>query len=138
MDDNTLSNWGWVIIATLIAVAMIAFASPYSDLITGEMLATVNKVDVLGETQEGSLAQPTNLSLKENILSFTPVTNADKYLVTIKSETIDVTSEITGTNVDLSSALSASNEIVTITVTAIDSSGDLLDSQPISLIEDLG
>ena len=138
MDKHTFSIWGWILIVAIIITAMIAFSLPFAESMVEKMTDAFADTDYYEDVSDQQLSVPTNLSLEAYTFSFGSVPNADRYEITIRGESIDVTVGTTGTSVDLSHILNGSRGIVTITIVAKDSTGSFENSLAISLIEDLG
>lgn len=126
MDKNTISTYGWMIIAVIIISTLIVAVAPFAQNAMNSFGNSPDKygysnLEELGEEKNTQmLPTPTNLTLSEaGIFSFDSVQNANKYIITVKTNTTVMSTIIENTSIDLSAELKNSNNSATIEVVAI-------------------
>ena len=72
MDKETLSNYGWIVICTLVLAVMIALATPFGEYISAGVWSTTNGLnDTLNKNMEIA-GLNNNVADSNNIYTFTP------------------------------------------------------------------
>lgn len=144
MDKQTLSNYGWIVVLTLILAVLLALATPFGSFIAGAFKATYagfgmvteNALGIIGigsgsnsGQDSNRLAQP-NITLNGSTLTIDPVENAESYDIYVDGSLVANTSELT---YDLSSLGLADGRYAIYAIAKPASGGDYSNSNPSSV-----
>lgn len=146
MDKQTLSNYGWIVVLTLILAVLLALASPLGSFIAGAFKATYagfdmaagNALNVIGigngggagDAQENKLAKPT-LNWNGAIMTINPVENAEYYDIYVDGELLGSfeSADIIGNEADFADVLEDGTYMIYVIARAADGS-ELAQSDP--------
>lgn len=146
MDKQTLSNYGWIVVLTLILAVLLALASPLGSFIAGAFKATYagfdmaagNALSVIGigngggagDVEENKLAKPT-LNWDGAVMTVNPVENAEYYDIYVDGELLGSfeSAEIIGNEANFADVLEDGTYMIYVIARAADGS-ELAQSDP--------